>query len=347
MSTINLKKNAFDLLRYISAFAVMLHHYTGAFSIFCPEAKSGAAVYSFNSFINDVGIWYHPVVILFTISGFLIPISFEHSGSREEFLKKRLLRIYPPIWLMVILNSAMIVLFRTDVLKVRGFWIWILVQTAGIAYTPRCLRDFATGSTNGAFWSISVLIQFYIAFAIFFPFLRKLRFKGWTVLFAISAVINLVCGYSVQSPAGASLDKILQRTVIPYAFYFLAGVFMYEFRESIIPFLKRYLPAMIILYVPYRMFSPVQIGYYCDLVRAAFTSATAATAAFVLPSVRYKRDFSYELFLYHWPVLNFLVQKNFIQPDSWTIGLLLFLLITVAVSFLSNALIRMIINRMV
>ncbi len=339
------KNNAFDFLRYFSAFCVMLLHFTGAYGNLYPEAERTSAALLPNQLLNTAVTWYTPVVILFTISGFLIPLSLERSENRNAFLKKRFLRIYPSIWLMVFFNALLIIVLKDGIVKEKGFWIWIAVQAAGLAYTPGCLKDFATGSANGAFWSISVLIQFYLAAGLFLPALKKLRAKGWGILLFASALINLVCGMITSRPSGAAMSKILERTLIPYAFYFLCGICICEYRESVLPLLKKGLPLLILVYIPYRLFSPFRAGYYTDLGRAVFTSLTTVSAAFVLPPKRVKTDVTYELYLYHWPVLNLLLATGMLSPGKWGTGVVLFLIITVIISLAANRITARILSR--
>lgn len=44
------------------------------------------------------GIFFSGVVVLFAMSGFLIAASLERSKDRKEFFIKRVLRMYPELW---------------------------------------------------------------------------------------------------------------------------------------------------------------------------------------------------------------------------------------------------------
>jgi peptidoglycan/LPS O-acetylase OafA/YrhL len=90
-----LRENNFDLLRFTFAFVVFLFHahaLSGAqeLAIFSRHLSSDIAVKSF-----------------FVVSGFLIFMSYENSGSVSGYFGKRIRRIYPA-YAFVILASALL-----------------------------------------------------------------------------------------------------------------------------------------------------------------------------------------------------------------------------------------------
>ena len=75
--------NCFDVLRLYSAFYVMTLHIFRHIRL---------------QEVSPVFDWWNGVVVLFCISGFLVPASMERSKNTWEFLKKRVLRISPSLW---------------------------------------------------------------------------------------------------------------------------------------------------------------------------------------------------------------------------------------------------------
>ena len=75
--------NCFDVLRLYSAFYVMTLHIFRHIRL---------------QEVSPVFDWWNGVVVLFCISGFLVPASMERSKNTWEFLKKRVLRIIPSLW---------------------------------------------------------------------------------------------------------------------------------------------------------------------------------------------------------------------------------------------------------
>lgn len=86
----DLNKNAFDYIRMISAALIVVGH-----SIMHLELKNIPLI----SYIIWPGLF-----ALFTISGFLIPASFEHSKNNGDYLMKRFFRLYPGLWCAFIIS---------------------------------------------------------------------------------------------------------------------------------------------------------------------------------------------------------------------------------------------------
>ena len=146
--------NCFDLLRYWAALSVMFLHFTG----FANLNYSGSHLING---IRDVVTFMPGVVVLFSMSGFLIAASCERSSGRKQFFMKRIVRLYPELWMCTLVNVALLFILARERLDVT-FVGWIISQIFGIANTPKCLAGFGTGSVNGALWTIFTEIQLYI-----------------------------------------------------------------------------------------------------------------------------------------------------------------------------------------
>lgn len=147
MNQVDVRKNGFDIIRYWSAISVMFLHYT-AYALRLSD-NTDRAMY----IIRNVVSFFHGVVILFSMSGFLVAGSFERSKNRKEFIVKRVVRLYPELWLCTLVNLVVVCSLVKSSLN-KGIFTWLLTQVIGIAYTPTCLTNFATGSVNGALWTI-------------------------------------------------------------------------------------------------------------------------------------------------------------------------------------------------
>lgn len=111
------------------------------------------------------------------MSGFLIAASFERSKNKKEFFVKRVLRMYPELWVCTIVNLVVVCLLAYKLLD-KSIFVWLGMQIFGIAYTPSCLKDFATGSVNGALWTIFTELQLYIALGIVYNWIKKFETKN-------------------------------------------------------------------------------------------------------------------------------------------------------------------------
>lgn len=95
-------KNIFDFIRYYAAFAVMLLHFTGYFYLtsISPEKSELKAA----DILRKIPVAAPPVVIFLCLSGFFAMSSLARSSSTVEYIKKRVYRLYPAIWLCTIIN---------------------------------------------------------------------------------------------------------------------------------------------------------------------------------------------------------------------------------------------------
>lgn len=323
-----LKNNAFDILRYFAAFSVMFLHYT-YYAITMSEQKI-----VFLRVIRRITEFFPGVVILFSLSGFLISASFERSKTKKEFIKKRVFRLYPELWLCTLINIVIILFLVRDRLD-NSFIVWVITQIFGIANTPSCLKNFATGSVNGALWTIFTEVQLYIILGITYNWTKKLKQKGWCFLLALATFVNIVCNY-VSQVMGGGVAKIIERLFFPYAIWFMIGVFCYQKREKVIPVLKKYVWIILLIFAINQGFNICSLGYYEDIVTGITLSFGTIGLAYVLPAVRIKQDISYGIFLYHWIIINIMVHLNIFSKMSWDVCGVLFIITTFVLSYASK-----------
>ncbi|MBR2121998.1 MAG: acyltransferase [Lachnospiraceae bacterium] len=325
------RKNALDVIKYWAAFCVMYLHYTG----YARSHVSGAGSV-FMSMLRSVVNFFPPVVIFITVSGFLVSASYERTGSRRDFFRKRFLRLFPPLWICTAVNLA-VVTFICGIRPDRSVIPWLVTQLVGFANTPAYLKSFATGSVNGALWTVFVLLQLYVLLAFVYPYLKKLNIRGWLVILGTGAAVNILC-YAVQLalPEGHAVLRLLERSLFPYAVWFLTGSFLYMKRDTVQVKLLRSPAAaagIVILMIVMRIFTLPDPGYYAGIITASLCSAASIAAGYLLPPVRIRPDITYEMFLYHWIVLNVIVHFELMDRLHWALCFILYTLVTLAVSF--------------
>ena len=250
------KDNAFDLIRYWAAITVMLGHFVWKTA---PYVKDNMLL----NIISRVSMFFPGVVILFSMSGFLVSASIERSKNKKEFFAKRVLRMYPELWVCTIVNFLIVCLLAYKLLD-KSIFVWILTQIFGIAYTPSCLKDFATGSVNGALWTIFTELQLYIILGIVYNWIKKFDTKKWIVLLGFLAACNVLADF-VSSSSDGVVAKIIERFFLTYALWFFIGVFCYVKRERMISLLKKMVVPLLFLYVICKLL-PIDIpGYYSNI----------------------------------------------------------------------------------
>ena len=328
------KNNGFDILRYIAALNVMLLHYS-SYDMFLSKNLPEAAK-AFMSEIRDIVLLFSGVVILFVMSGFLVSASFERAKTRKTFFLKRLLRIYPELWICTIINLVVVCILVPELLD-RSIIFWLVTQIFGIANTPVCLKTLATGSINGALWSVFTEMQLYIVLGIIYPFLHKMKNKHWALFLSTLAALNLICAAVVRDTESIVV-KLVERSFVPYALWFFIGVFCFQRRQKMLPLLKKaFLPLLMI----YLIIESVNIqipGYYTNIVTSVILPFIVIGCGYCLPKIRLKHDFSYGMFLYHWIILNIIVHFDLMNRLPWYAGLLLFIIGTMIVAIISHTL---------
>ena len=177
---------------------------------------------------------------------------------------------------------------------------------------------------NGSLWTITVELEFYIAIPIIYYFVQKI---GRTNLaLAIVAVLS----YAVNIYA-ATLDKtqtlrvLLNVSVLPYLFYFVAGIALFKNYHLLYKYVEGKAGWWIGGYILYYLVFAWQLNWYqvaqdtyfpnffC-LVGYAILSVATISAAVTLPSLSHTllrgNDISYGYYVYHMVVMNVLVQLH-------------------------------------
>lgn len=232
-----LNENCYDVIRVFAALQVMLFHFLAHFQID-----------TLPDFLNDSLHLFSGVIIFFAISGYLITASYDRTiqqlgekNGKRVYIKKRLMRIYPPLWIAFIVSCICMLLFYRKViwgsLGQIGAWIIASISFAQF-YTPDFFRDYGVGAPNGSLWTICVELQFYIVIMLTYKWLKKADYKIWTVLLGIACIINYVSdrlSYAVPD----IIYKLYRMTFIPYAYILFLGMFIYMHRERMLCWLVR------------------------------------------------------------------------------------------------------------
>lgn len=298
-------ENSLDLFRLFAALQVALTHYLNLFMIQYRDAgMEDTLLYGLKRILT----LFPGLVILFSISGFLMGASLEKKEGRIAFAKKRFLRIYPALWANILLTAALVlILWKPGKHGVRSLFVWLGIQAMGIAYTPDFLQEF--GSINGALWTVMVEIQLYLLIFLGWNVLRKMGDIWWHLLFAFSILMNFACWWLEGSGMlPDSFVSLMGRTLFPYLVWFAAGLYLYHFRQRVLPVLTGFWPFLCLGYVLYKAlwqhFSWQIPGYYADFVTSLLLPCVVLGGAYGFGKHRVKMDLSYGIFLYHWPIIN-------------------------------------------
>lgn len=297
--------NSFDWLRLFAAFMIMWYHLT---AFVPPNVDSSSLYYHIIRYVNSS---CQGVVILFAISGFLIPLSFERSRSAWEFLKKRVLRIYPALIASFAVTFVIIMTVYKPELDLKKAVIWIGTQITVLqSYTPDFLRGYGSGTPNGSLWTIFTELQMYVLTAMLYRYLKRLRLRGWITLIFCGALANLVCWY-IEDRVPHIVYRLLFVSFVPYLYIFLIGMFLYFYRDTIGKFLANRMWAVTGAYIAFTVFAYFfvpKIGFYNPMYMGLLLPFVIVALAYGLGRHRLPFDLSYGIYLYHLIFVNLLIE---------------------------------------
>ena len=290
--------NNFDLLRLLAATQVIADHYHDHID------ATG------NKLLTDIMFSFPGVPIFFVISGYLISASFERNSQFSNYIRNRVLRLYPGLWGVVFVTIIAISLTGVSFLNKQAL-AWLPAQLAGIIYTPGFLNNYGFGSYNGSLWTIPVELQFYLVLPVCYFFAPKNKTNYWFyMLFVVFAGIYLTYQFVNFSHI---IHKLLQYSFLPHFYMFLLGVIFQRLRiySSAIIYNKAHywLAAYLLISLTLKdYFNPVLFEFAKNII----LGFTALSMAYTLPGAAEKllrgNDISYGIYIYHGLLLTIIVQ---------------------------------------
>lgn len=326
LKTFDFPKNNLSYVRLFASVQVLIGHY---FKFY--EKLTQNPITPMN--------WFGGMVILFSISGFLaIPSIEKCNGDAFRYLRKKASRILPSYYMCCLLNAVVILLIYPVLPSIKDIAIWIIATATTIHITPPYLKAYATGSSNGSLWSIFVILQFYIVISFIYPYLKKLNKLKFAIIIFICVLVNMACSFVQFTMCNSVLYNLLSRSIIPYLYMFLIGSYLYTFRQDILNTLSKLWYVPFIFYIGYCVYYQTHLrlpGFYADPISGIMVCLLAIIMGYIpmLGSHHFKNDISYEMFLYHFPVMNVLIHIG-LKPCFSTFALMI--IITIIVSYITK-----------
>lgn len=329
-SSVELQDNSFDILRIIAALAIISTHLLAHIP---PES---AVLQSVMSYFNG---YFYGVVTFFAISGFLIPKSIERSQSFGSFMKKRLLRLYPGLWVAFFISFAVIMVLYHPQLSLKRILVWFGTQlTFFQVYTPGWLRDYGNGTPNGALWTIVVELQLYVVSWLLHKKVKSFSTRSWAIVIGGATMANLVC-WAVKDIVPHIIYRLIFVSFIPYLYIYLIGMFLYYRKDTVLAWLTKRWVAVLAFYTVWMtvfyFFLP-RVGFYAPIHIGLTLPVMIISAAYGLGKRRLKYEISYGMFLYHFIVINALIQLG--KTDG-VVAIFIVVPIAVIMGFVENILI--------
>lgn len=226
-------ENNFNLIRFIAAYAVLLSH---SFVVVTGSGSNEPLVTTLDYSLGGIA-----VDIFFVTSGFLITGSLLRRNNLTTYFKARALRIYPALWVVILLTVLLLgpVLTTTtlsDYFLDPGTWRYLYRNITVLPFTGYHVLAglFETnpypGIVNGSLWTLPAELASYIGVALLWLACSKLfkkPLKAMTILAVTLSIALLTCLY--LSKVGMLPPKNAYRLY----FYFFAGASFFLLADRI------------------------------------------------------------------------------------------------------------------
>ncbi|MGL4474152.1 MAG: acyltransferase family protein [Shewanella sp.] len=300
-------KNNFDLLRFVfSSIVLLVHSYEisgfDQLSIITNFLSSGLAVNAF-----------------FIVSGFLVFMSFERTKSITSFAEKRIRRIFPAYFTVVMICAIGLILVSTSNIESYFSSVWFKYIFANLTFLnflqptlPGVFEFNKMPAINGALWTIKLEVMFYMSVPVFVYLFRKFSRLSIMLLVYLSSIAYATIFTLAAERTGLNIYLQLDRQLPGQLSYFIAGAFFYYY----LPIFERrisYFLFAAVLTIFANLFFPLTI-----LEPFAIATIVIFFALFLYAGNFGKfGDFSYGIYIFHFPVIQLLLYSGWFHNSPW------------------------------
>lgn len=227
------RENNFDVIRFFAALFVIYAH---AFPLSGGDEQTGFLwkIFDYHESMGSYGVY-----IFFTLSGFLITMSFLSKPKPRTYLKARALRILPAFELAILLSVFLLGPLVTTLstgdyfLHPDTYKYLSNLFVFPVNFIQTLPGVFATnpfpGAVNGSLWTIPMEVVFYF-FILFLGMLGWLRRKRVVLGLCILGVVAFLVSQQLLGYEGLGRYVTLALTLfIPFSF----GMVLYLFKDHI------------------------------------------------------------------------------------------------------------------
>lgn len=304
-----------DAFRGLAALAVLVFHYTARYD----------NLYGHPALVPDFRLGEYGVQLFFIISGFVIFMSLERTGSARDFIVSRASRLYPVYWAAVLLTFVVTTLFGLPGLE--SHWWEALVNLSMVQ------RLVGVPHVDDVYWTLTVELAFYTLMwlALVSGQLKRIEWLGglWLLLMAAYAVTEQILEVALP---GAVTNFLL----LEHGNLFFAGILFYRFHKGTA---SRYAPVLLgaCLAVQFLVTTPT-VGLIVSGFFVLFFLFLKGLLKFLaLPPLLFLGSISYSLYVLHqnigYVVMRELYALEFILPAWVILGAPLILSIVLAAVF--------------
>ena len=326
-----------DLIRYVLAISVLINHFNilAGTDFYWPIASHIA------------------VGIFFGLSGFLVYTSYLKRPVFHKYLKSRIKRIFPP-YLFIVLICALGFVFLSTLTAIEyfsntTFWKYLGANLIFLNFLqpelPGVFTNLPISAVNGSLWTLKVEWMLYLSIPIFVWLIRRFKLNTTYTIIAIiilSVIYRIFFEYLFKK-SGNEIYHILSYQFSGQMMYFFAGVLFYH----LLPTIKKhlllvFLSSIAVYTLCYIVNMFINSNIILDFISYLLVPASLVSFALVISIyrplgkwVKHLNNFSYEIYLFHFPIIQVLLTSIPLKSvgGSTVLLLILSILITIIVSY--------------
>ena len=328
-----------DWVRYVLAAAVVVAHYsilTGQHFIF-PISSASA------------------VGIFFGLSGFLVYASYERAASLRQYIANRARRILPP-YVFIVVGCAIGLAFVSKLSPGQyftdiAFWKYLASNLAFLNFLqPNLLGVFehsVTSAVNGSLWTLKVEWMLYLSIPLFCYVVRRFRWAFDYVIagiFLCSVIYRQVMLMQYEA-TGNELYRILSYQFAGQMVYFYTGVLVFRHLDWVSTHRwQLFLLCIVALASAEWMENDLLANPWLSMLYNLVQPFAAVCVALIISvsrpffgtAVQRLGNCSYEIYLFHFPVIQLVVLWALPFRFAPAIVFALTLLTVFVISFIYN-----------
>ena len=303
-----MRLNNFDLARLLLAVLVVFEH---AYLVGLQPLQTSILGIPINAHIAVQGF--------FVISGYLIFQSWERASDWRDYMVKRVRRIYPAYFTVVVAMAVIGVFFTSrDVASYFMSVEWIRYLVSNLVFLnflqptlPGVFADRVDPLINGPLWTIKIEVMFYLCVPLIALLARRFRVIWVMAALYVASFVWVYVFYHLSVSEGRGAYLKLSYQLPGQLSFFLGGAVLFYYFEIFKRYAHVFGVAAILVLVAHFRFETVPLA----LLYPAALSIVVIYFAEILPCLgNFGRfgDLSYGLYILHFPVLQMVAASSLI-----------------------------------
>ncbi len=242
-------------------------------------------------------------------------MSYERSSSLASYAWKRLRRIYPAYFTIVVVCALGLII--VSAVDVDGYFSseWVKYLLSNLFFLnflqhglPGVFTDLKFDAVNGALWTLKIEVMFYLSVPVFVYLFRRIGTLPVIVVTYVLSIVYVLALSWEQQKSGNSIYAELARQLPGQLSYFMAGAFLYYY----LPFFEKYLAYFFgfaaLVFIAQGIYPVIPVEPLALGVLVVFFGLFGYLGNFG----KYG-DFSYGIYIIHFPVIQVLLHFQVFQ----------------------------------